>query len=841
MIGAIKQVATAPDVGVSMHLARSTNKVSLASLLLPFLLATAAVHAQANLVSIDATSPDTPETAVAAKLGTARIPGGHTLGVTSQNLLLDGKPWLPVMGEMHYSRVPEGEWEPDILRMKSAGVNIISTYVIWVHHEQVQGQFVWTGDKDLRRFAELCAKHGMYLYPRIGPWAHAEVRHGGLPDWVAALPHTRENDPQYLADVDTFYRQIGQQLKGLYWKDGGPVIGVQIENEYRATGPGKGSEHIRTLKAMAIAAGMDVPLYTVTGWDGAAVPLDAALPVFGGYPDAPWGDDPKPLPPPEIYAFRFDNRSSGNMGAIGGSGQGPASAYRGTPFLTAEVGGGIEDTYFRRPVVSADDIAATVPVMLGSGANLIGYYMFVGGRNPDGGAITLQESQRTGYPTDVPVKAYDFQAPIGNNGEERESLRRLKLVHYFLNDFGAQLAPMRVHRPQAAPASAQDLGVPRVSARTHGDSGFLFFNNHTRGAAMPARPGFQVQLMLPGGTVQVPQQPITLPSEAYGIWPVNLNLSGVNLRYSTAQLMSRLDRDDEVSVFFFGLPGVVPEFLVDAPTSAISAHGFAVSHGADGVKLQANAASGDILVRTGTRPLHLILMSRDEAEDTWKVNDGRALLRTKADVYSDGPRTTLEQEQNNVFDFSLLHAATTVTASPHVSPKGDLFTAYRSSVPQVSVSITAKETAKAGIRSPLKDGPPVSWRKASIPMAPEDAEFAQAARWSLALHGDVRAPQLEDVLVRIRYQGDVARLRQGGLLRDDDFWNGLPWTFATQQLGLNAKAPMALEILPLPPSYPMFLQNSPEATNPGNHGKAVSLQSVQAIPLYRYSFNAQPD
>lgn len=91
--------------------------------------------------------------------------------------------------------------------------------------------------------------------------------------------------------------------------------------------------------------------------------------------------------------------------------------------------------------------------MLGSGANMLGYYMFYGGRNPDGGAITLQELQRTGYPTDVRVKAYDFQAPISNNGEERESLRRLKLVHYFLNDFGAQLAPMQARRPSRTPVS----------------------------------------------------------------------------------------------------------------------------------------------------------------------------------------------------------------------------------------------------------------------------------------------------------------------------------------------------------------------------------------------------
>ena len=68
--------------------------------------------------------------------------------------------------------------------MKAAGVNVISAYVIWIHHEEIQGQFDWTDQRDLRAFAQLCARHGMYLIARIGPWDHAEVRNGGLPDWV---------------------------------------------------------------------------------------------------------------------------------------------------------------------------------------------------------------------------------------------------------------------------------------------------------------------------------------------------------------------------------------------------------------------------------------------------------------------------------------------------------------------------------------------------------------------------------------------------------------------------------------------------------------------------------
>ena len=105
------------------------------------------------------------------------------------------------MGEFHYSRMPEAQWEEEILKMKAAGVEIIATYVIWIHHEEIEGQFDWSGQRDLRRFVQLCGKHGMYVYPRIGPWAHGEVRNGGLPDWVLKRSAVRRNDPSYLSEL----------------------------------------------------------------------------------------------------------------------------------------------------------------------------------------------------------------------------------------------------------------------------------------------------------------------------------------------------------------------------------------------------------------------------------------------------------------------------------------------------------------------------------------------------------------------------------------------------------------------------------------------------------------
>ena len=165
-----------------------------------------------------------------------------------------------------------------------------------------------------------------------------------------------------------------------------------------------------------------MPLYLITGWDNAVVPPRAVIPVYGGYPDAPWDNSMAKLPPAEVYAFRFQSRVAANVNADRARGEPDALWIRpdNLPYLTAEIGGGIEDTYHRRPVIAPDDIAAMVPVMLGSGVNLYGTYMFHGGENPDGALTTLEESQATGYPNDLPIKSYDFQAPLGEFGEERD-------------------------------------------------------------------------------------------------------------------------------------------------------------------------------------------------------------------------------------------------------------------------------------------------------------------------------------------------------------------------------------------------------------------------------------
>jgi beta-galactosidase len=815
--------------GQTLHFLRCLLNLLLRSFchLLVSMLCMAATAAAQNVLDIDATAAASRPQPVAAQLGTSTAADGQTLTVNSQYLLLNGKPWLPVMGEFHYTRVPESEWESEILKMKAAGVQVISTYVIWIHQEEVEGEFDWSGRRDLRHFVQLCAKHGMYVYPRIGPWSHAEVRNGGLPGWVLQNSPVRVNNPVYLREVKSFYGQIGEQLKGLLWKDNGPVIGIQIENEYHVHGPGAGSAHIRRLKQLALQAGLDVPLYTVTGWDGAAIPLDQVLPVYGGYPDAPWTRRFGKLPPSEVFAFRFHNRAAGSMGALGSHGQNSASAYRGTPFLTAEVGSGQEDTYFRRPVIQPADVASIVPVMLGSGANMIGYYMFQGGRNPQGKLTTLQESQRTGYPTDVPVKSYDFQAPLGEFGQERASFRQLKLVNYFLNDFGSLLAPMQVAAPVKQPRTPADLSVARVAARVTGNHAFLFFNNYVRGAVMPARPDFQIQLKLASGMLQVPHEPIGLPSGAFGIWPVHLDMEGHELLYSTAQLFLRMPLQGQETYFFFAIPGIVPEFALAArerPHFHSRQVSMTLANGVDYLRCKDVTTPVIIRLMRGKQPVRMVLFSRAEAQDIWRI-DGRphTLVRTSDGYFSDQGTLHLFSNGKPVFRFGLLGTARLNVAAHTVSRQRGLFREHTLSVPAVNVGVTVRFLHSS---RPFTHA---STAKHAVPFAPDAKAFQHAAAWSLQVTYP-QAPQLGNVFLRIAYTGDVARLYSGSTLLDDNFWNGSAWQLGMRPWKLDVRhGSLRLMILPAPAN--VRIAGTGTGTARARHH--ASLGNVMAIPQYQ--------
>ncbi|MBQ2340020.1 MAG: beta-galactosidase, partial [Bacteroidaceae bacterium] len=222
----------------------------------------------------------------------AQYPFGSKVAWDKYSLSIDGKRVCPVMGEVHYSRIPENEWEAEVKKMKEGGVTIIATYVFWNHVEEQEGVFDWSGQRNLRRFIEVCKAEGMPVVLRVGPFCHGEVRLGGIPDWMFTKKSAngnalrmRSEDPVFLSFVERLYRQIFTQLQGLQWKDGGPIMACQFDNEYR----GRGS-YLMALKRIALGIGYDLPFYTRTGWPELAtpVPFGEMLPLYGDYADGFW-------------------------------------------------------------------------------------------------------------------------------------------------------------------------------------------------------------------------------------------------------------------------------------------------------------------------------------------------------------------------------------------------------------------------------------------------------------------------------------------------------------------------------------------------------------------------
>ena len=449
------------------------------------------------------------------------------------SLIIDGKRVCPVMGEVHYSRIPADEWAAEVRKMKEGGVTIIATYVFWNHIEEQEGIFRWDGQRNLRRFIETCQQEQLPVVLRLGPFCHGEVRNGGIPDWVFTKGcKTRDENPVFLGMVERLYRQIFTQIQGLQWKDGGPVMAAQFDNEYR----GKG-EYLMALKRIATQIGFDLPFYTRTGWPELAtpVPFGEMLPLYGDYADGFWERSIKETAGNYYKAFNFS--ASQVSGAIGSEQLDYSNTHQTStndryPYFTCELGGGMMPAYHRRPYVYPEDAYSMAIVKLGSGSNLLGYYMYHGGTNPEG-LTYLNETQRTiatNY-NDLPVKTYDFQAPLNEFGQKNPQYYLLRKIHLFMQDWGDVLAPMEASFPCKQDIEKGDDSFLRWSVRSKDGSGFIFINNYERLQNLSIKRGVQLEAC----GVKLPK--LNIPAGTMCIFPVNID----GIQYATAQLIAKRD------------------------------------------------------------------------------------------------------------------------------------------------------------------------------------------------------------------------------------------------------------------------------------------------------------
>ena len=169
----------------------------------------------------------------------AQKPGTFTTG--DKTFLLNGQPFIVKAAEVHYPRIPRPYWEHRIQMCKALGMNAVCIYIFWNIHEQREGQFDFTGNNDVAEFCRLAQKNGLYVIVRPGPYVCAEWEMGGLPWWLLKKKdiRLRERDPYFMERVKIFEEKVGEQLKPLTIQNGGPIIMIQVENEYGSYGEDK--------------------------------------------------------------------------------------------------------------------------------------------------------------------------------------------------------------------------------------------------------------------------------------------------------------------------------------------------------------------------------------------------------------------------------------------------------------------------------------------------------------------------------------------------------------------------------------------------------------------------
>ncbi|MXN90288.1 glycosyl hydrolase family 35 [Flavobacterium sp. Sd200] len=786
-----------------------------------------------NIYELDATAPATPVNE-RLKLGGTN-PKGDKISVNNQYVSFNGVPAVPVMGEFHYVRYPKKYWEESIQKMKAGGITVIATYVFWNVHEEQEGKFNWEGDKDLKAFIKLCQKNGMQVIVRIGPFCHGEIRSGGLPDWLLGKPLTiRSNDPLYLKYVERLYTQTAKQLKGLYFKNGGPIIGIQIENEYQhsaapwgLTYPGQpydltaserdisltqegvgvsdaknpyaqlGNDHMKILKNIAVNAGIDVPLYTATGWGNAAIIEGESIPVTAGYAYPFWT-------PKRDYSPFFLYKDMRKVPDYSPVRYNPADY----PAFSAELGSGIMSVYTRRPIAVHKSFDAMINRCLGSGANGIGYYMYHGGSTPQG-----ENSYFSDEAYGLPKISYDFQAPVGEYGQVREGFHRLKLLHFFTQDFGHLLAPMQTALPaNAALLKPENITDLRYAARVKDNSGFVFINNFQDDTLMLPQKDIRLKIKTAQQEILIPHKgSFNLDANENFIIPFNLDINGITLQYATAQLLAKNDDESQSYYIFFTPKGIKGQFLFNGDAGAVNTNGATIHKDGENTLVTCNGAVSEFTITANGKPVRILVVSKEQALKAYRVtlNGSRHFIFSDAVVLQNGKNLQLLSDGANSF---------TLDVYPKIN-----------GTPKTAFGTLGKTDGNTVFSS----------YKITLPAATVNVEGKQATerKWTVSLPQSL-PEHVNDAVLTINYKADTAMGFIDGKLVTDEFYKGIPWQIGMRKFLTGKPQEMVFYFRPMQKnaSYLVDLQPYPESI-PDFGGKKEYLKVENFDVQLQYTTN----
>ncbi len=210
----------------------------------------------------------------------------HSFKLEKSEFLLDGKPFQMISGEIHPARIPVEYWRHRIQMAKAMGCNTIAAYVFWNYHEVEPGVFDFqTGNHNIARFIQIVQEEGLFLMLRPGPYVCAEWDFGGLPSYLLSIPDIKVRcmDPRYTEAVERYIKTLALQVNGLQVTKGGPIVMVQVENEYGSYGNDR--TYMKWVQEVWKKSGIEVPFYTADG----ATPF---MLEAGSLPDAAIGLDP---------------------------------------------------------------------------------------------------------------------------------------------------------------------------------------------------------------------------------------------------------------------------------------------------------------------------------------------------------------------------------------------------------------------------------------------------------------------------------------------------------------------------------------------------------------------
>jgi len=352
--------------------------------------------------------------------------GARSFAIGDTDFLLDGEPFRVLAGALHYFRVHPGQWADRIRKARLMGLNTIETYVAWNAHEPVRGEWDATGWNDLGAFLDLVAAEGMHAIVRPGPYICAEWHNGGLPVWLTSLEGVglRRSEPIYLAEVTAYLQRVYDIVAPRQIDRGGPVVLVQIENEYGAYGDD--TAYLEHLVQVTKDAGITVPLTTIDQ------PTDQMLSdgsVAGAHLTGSFGSRAA-----ERLATLRRHQITG-------------------PLMCAEFWDGWFDWWGNaHHTTPAEASAAELDALLAAGAS-VSFYMFHGGTNF---GLTNGANHKGRY---LPiVTSYDYDAPLDERGDPTEKF-------FAFRDVIAKYAPVPDEVPAVGgPAPVFEVGLEAVAA-----------------------------------------------------------------------------------------------------------------------------------------------------------------------------------------------------------------------------------------------------------------------------------------------------------------------------------------------------------------------------------------